>query len=289
MSIDLARKNVTSANPVELKAALIILRTEGGLSDISAILPHLKHNDKSVSEAAVSAACSIIKGKLVENYNTLPEEMRNKLAALMQSLDPSIIKEIASDLFDEDQNRRVRAVQVLGLLHKNPQLRTLIAKLVTDRDEKVRATAASLLHKFSSPDDQEMLISLLNDKDMRVRANTVETLECTGNPRMVPVLKRFRKVENNRMRGNVIKALYNLGFKEVEPDLLEMMSKEDNFMIASALWVITQIKLDSKVILDRSAYFLTSDNDMVLDNAQKALQATSNLRAEGFLKYLDFS
>ncbi len=289
MSLDLVRKNLTSSNAVELKAALIILRTEGGLSDISAILPLVKHNDKIVSSAAISAACNIIKEKLVENFDSLPKETRNKLAILMESLDPSIIKEISSDLFHEDQTRRVRAVQVLGLLRKHPQLKPLLAKLVTDRDEKIRATAATLLYKFTSPDDQDTVIALLNDRDMRVRANTVETLENTGNARMIPVLKRFRRVESNRMRGNVLKALYNLGFKEIEQDLLEMMGAKDDFMTASALWVISQTKIATKSIIDRSAYHLTSTNPMVIDNAQKALRAVPHPRSKGFLKYLDFS
>lgn len=288
MSLDLARKNLESTNPIELKAALEVIKSEGGLSDISAILPHVKHNDKTVSQSAITAACTIIKEKLVENYDFLPQETRNKLAILMESLDPSIIREISSDLFHEEQSRRVRAVQVLGLLRKHPQLKPLLAKLVTDRDEKIRATAATLLYKFTSPDDQNTVIALLNDRDMRVRANTVETLENTGNARMIPILKRFRKVESNRMRGNVLKALYNLGFKEIEPDLLLMMDTNDDYMIASALWVISRTKIVSKVIIDRSAFFLTSTNKMVIDNAQKALEALPHPRAKGFLRYLNF-
>lgn len=289
MSLDLARKNLASSDANELKAALILLKNEGNLSDLSAILPLVKHNDKLVSTAAISAACLIIKEKLVENFNSLPEETRNKLATLMESLDPSIIREISSDLFHQDQQRRVRAVQVLGLLKRHPQLKSLLAKLVTDRDEKIRATAATLLYKFTSPDDQDTVISLLNDNDMRVRANTVETLENTGNARMIPVLKRFRRVESNRMRGNVLKALYNLGFKEIESDLLEMMNMKDDFMTASALWVISQTQITSKAIIDKTAHFLTSANDMVLQNAHKALDALPHPRAKGFLKHLDFN
>ena len=54
---------------------------------------------------------------------------------------------------------------------------------------------------------------------------------------------RFRKDPNNRIRGNVIKALFSLGFVDDEDDLLEMINDSSVFMKASALWVISQIKL----------------------------------------------
>lgn len=289
MSIEYARKSIDSNDPLILSTALETIKQEGSLADIQLILPLTKNRSPKIAKDARVAVCSIIKTKLVADFNSLNKKTRLKLATLMETLEPTIVKEIAADLFSNERDIKVRAVQIIGLLKKNPQVRALIAKLVTDRDEHIRATAASLLHNFESPEEQKIVMSLLNDNDLRVRANTVETLENTANPRMVPILKRFRKVDGNRMRGNVLKALYNLGFKEIEPDLLEMMNQDDKLMQASALWVITQIKVNSDSIVNQAAFFLTTDNEMVLDNAKKALNAINIPKAKGYLKYLDFS
>jgi hypothetical protein len=205
----------------------------------------------------------------------------------METLVPQIIDEIGKDLYCADDTRRVRAVQILGLLKKNPKILDILGKLVQDRDEKIRATAVNLLGTVVGPNDHDLIMSLLNDKDKRVRANTVEALERLGNKRLVPILLRFRKDPINRIRGNVLKALYNLGYKEIEEDLLVMLKSADNFMKASGLWVIAQIKLPLPKLEDISGLYLLSDNDMVFINSKKALIALDSPRAKGFLSYLD--
>jgi HEAT repeat protein len=127
----------------------------------------------------------------------------------------------------------------------------------------------------------------LSDKDKRVRANTVEALERLGNKRLIPILLRFRKDPINRIRGNVLKALYNLGYKEIEADLLDMLNNSDNFMKATGLWVVAQIKLQLPKVEDLSALYLLSDNEMVFINSKKALIALNSPRSKGFLTYLD--
>jgi hypothetical protein len=172
------------------------------------------------------------------------------------------------------------------LLKKNPTIRDILAKLVQDRDEKIRATAVNLLGTLVGPNDHDMILSLLNDKDKRVRANTVEALERLGNKRLVPILLRFRKDPVNRIRGNVIKALYNLGFTGIEDDLSEMLDNTDPLMKASALWVISQIKISHPKLEDRAGFHFLSDNEMVFTNAKKALLAVNSPRTKGYVKYL---
>ena len=204
----------------------------------------------------------------------------------MLPVSPEIIKDISKDIYSKDENRRLRALQTLGLLKKNPQIRTLLAKLVTDRDVKIRATAVNLLGKIIGPNDQDIILSLLKDKDKRVRANTVEALESLGNKRMVPILQRFRKDPSNRIRGNVLKALYSLGTTDIDPELMKMLESDDNFMKASALWVISQVKISSQKIEDTAGYYMLTDNEMVLNNAKNALSAINTPRSSGYIKYL---
>lgn len=266
---------------------LAALGIQGELSDLQKILPFLKHEQSEVKAAATTAACTLILENLISRFNELQIGVRNKLGVLLESLDPSIVDEIGKDLYGDSDERRLRALQTLGLLRKNPRIREILAKLIQDRDVKIRATAVNLMGKVIGPNDHDLILSLLNDKDVRVRANTVEALESLGNKRIVPILLRFRKDQNNRIRGNVIKALYTLGFTDVEQDILDMLGLPTDLMKASALWVVAQIKLATKALEDAAGFNLQVENDMVVTNARKALIALATPRAAGFLRYLD--
>ena len=259
----------------------------GKLSDLQTILSFLKHQKDDVKTAATQAASNLIKENLITHYNELEKEVRTKLGLLLQSLDPRIIDEIGKDLFGDSDERRLRAIQILGLLKKNPRIREILVDLVKDRNEKIRATAIGLLGKVVGPNDQELILSILHDPDKRVRANTIEALESLGNKRLIPILLRFRKDGNNRIRGNILKALFNLGYTEIEPDLLEMIAAPNDLMKASALWVISQISCSSQKIEDAAGRSFLSENEMVVRNAKNALTKLATPRALGYVRYLD--
>ncbi len=286
MDLTLARKNLKSNNSGEILSALNFLKDKGTLSDLPEIMPFTKHEKAILQKTSSNAVCTIIREKLVSDFNDVASDLRKKLGTIMNSLNPAIVTEISKDIFSDDNERRLSAVQTLGLLKRNPQIRTLLAKLVTDRDEKIRATAVNLLGKIIGPNDQDIILSLLNDKDKRVRANTVEALESLGSKRMLPILMRFRKDPSNRIRGNVLKALYMLDKTDIEPDLCDMIESDDNFMQATGLWVITQTKITTPKLEDIVGHSMISDNEMVLDNAQKALSSLDTPRSRGYLNYL---
>ena len=277
---------LTSSSPQLLIANLKEYSQNGKLSDLQAVLSFSKHKNSGVKAAAVNAACSIIKENLITYYHDLAQEVRSKLGILLETLDPDIVDEISKDLYSELDERRLRTVQIVGLLKKNPRIRDVLTRLVSDRDVKIRATAVNLLGRIIGPNDQQLLLSLLNDADKRVRANTIEALESLGNKRTIPILLRFRKDSNNRIRGNIIKALYNLGYDDIEQDILDMLAHTSDFMKASALWVITQTKFSSTKIEDAAGLVFMSDNEMVFRNAKNALSAIGSPRARGYITYL---
>jgi len=287
MDLSTARKNLFASRTEEVIMALRYIGNKGLLVDLPTII-RISSSAKisTVKREAITACTRLILRNLLTKFNDMKPEYREKLGSIMQALDPSIMDEIARELYSDNDERRLRAVQTLGLLKKNPRIKEILARLVQDRDEKIRATAINLLGKVVGPHDHELIMALLNDSDKRVRANTVEALESLGNKRLVPVLIRFRKDPSNRIRGNVLKALYNLGYTEIEPDLLEMLTTPDNFMKASSYWVISQIGLGGREIEDLAGYDLLSDDEMVARNAANALTAVDSPRARGFLTYL---
>ena len=287
MNSDMARKVLTSPDTSETAKALEALGEKGELTDLQAMLAFVKNSDPRLAGIAVVACGNLIRNKLIEHFHELDPQVRQKLGIIMESLGPQIVDEIGKDLWCDDDARRLRAVQILGLLRKNPTIRDILAKLVKDKDEKIRATAVNLLGKIIGPNDNELIMSLLSDKDKRVRANTVEALESLGNKRFVPILLRFRKDPVNRIRGNVLKALFSLGFSDITEDLVAMLENSDHFMKASALWVISRIKISSPKIEDLVGLCYLSDNDMVFLNAKKSLLAIKSPRSLGFMRYLE--
>jgi HEAT repeat protein len=287
MNLDNAKKSLTSPNPETIAKSLQLIGKFGKLPELPVVLAFIKHANAHVKNAAVVAASDLIRGNLITHFHELEPQVRQKLGTIMETLDPPVIDDIVKDLDCDDNDRRVRAIQILGLLRKNPKIRELLARLVQDRNEKIRATAVNLLGRIVGPEDQELVLSLLNDKDKRVRANTVEALEAVGNKKIVPILIRFRKDPNNRIRGNVLKALYILGFTDIEEDILAMLQNSDNFMRASGLWVISKIKIVSQKLEDLAGFYILSDNEMVCNNARNALTSFDSPRSKGYLRYLD--
>ncbi|MBN1127907.1 MAG: hypothetical protein JXA71_02905, partial [Chitinispirillaceae bacterium] len=103
---------------------------------------------------------------------------------------------------------------------------------------------------------------------------------------LVPILLRYRKDPSNRIRGNVLKALYSLGHTAIEDDLLEMIQSSSNLMKASAMWVISQVKISMRKLIDACGFHLLTSDDMVYRNARKALESIDDPRARGYLRYL---
>jgi HEAT repeat protein len=287
MNLTTARKNLNARPPEDVCNSLVFLKESGALADLPLVMSLIKHPDLTVKETALLCASNLIREKLIEHYHELEPAMRKKLGTILDSLHPTVVDEISQDIFSNDPERRIKAVQILGLLKKHPKIRNILARLIKDRDQKIRATAVNLLGKMTGANDLHVILSLLSDVDKRVRANTIEALESLSNPRVIPFLLRYRKDTNNRIRGNTLKALYNLGHKEIDESIVEMLESNDPFMMASALWVLTKVPLITRTIEDLCGHSLLHENKMVLDNAHKALTALNTPRAKGYLRYLD--
>jgi len=289
MTREEALAEIKSFNSLEsVIIAMRIIAKIGTVADIFTLMPiATNHANQAIKKLATDAICSIIKESLLTRFNELTPDMRQKLAKILQTLDPKIINDLSKDLFSGDSERRLSALQMLGILKRHPHVKDIVAKLLQDRDIKIRATAIALLGKMMGPNDQHLVIMLLGDDDKRVRANTVEALESMGNPEMIPILAPYRRDPNNRIRGNVLKALYNLGQTDIGDDLLDMLTSSEPLQKASALWVITQLKYNgNKKVIDAAGACLLSDNKMVHRNAEAAMTAVGTPRCNGYMYYL---
>jgi HEAT repeat protein len=290
MTRDEALLEIKNFNSVEkVIIAMRSIAKVGTVSDVFTLMPIATSNstNPSIRRLATEAICYIIKESLLTKFNELSPDMRQKLATILQTRDPKIINELNKDLLSNDNERRLSALQMLGILKRHPRVKDLLATLLQDKNPKIKATAIALLGKMMSTNDQHLILALLNHEDKRVRANTVEALEHICDPNLIPILVLYRKDPNNRVRGNVLKALYNLGYADIEEDIIEMLTAAEPLQKASALWVVTQLayKRSSKVI-DAAGACLLCDDKMVHRNAVKALKTLGTPRSLGYLNYL---
>lgn len=287
MTREEALEAISGTNVTQITAALSSLSGTAKLKDLPAIMQVTKKNmPASVIKKAQDTLFHIIRNNLVEHYHELAPAMRSKLAQFMSSLDPSVVDRLSRDVYSAQETERVRAVQILGLLHTNPRVKDVLTKLLNDKSQHIRATAVSLLGKLIKHDDMQPVFAVLNDKDARVRANTIEALEHIGGKRVVPVLMRFRNDPNNRIRGNALKALHTVADIDISEDLMKMLQAKSNFMKASALWVVSQTGCLSRAIEEKAGYLFLSEDEMVSANARKALRTLATPKAKGFLRYL---
>jgi hypothetical protein len=284
--IEQARKGLASDNPAAVIYALKGLGSNGRLNDLQAVMKHVTSPNQKIKQTAIEATCTLIKENLIQHFHELDKNMREKLTSIMQSIHPSVLDEISKDLYSDNDDRRLRAVQILGYMRKNPKIKDILAKLVQDRDVKIKATAANLMGQVIGRNDHDLLLALLSDEDKRVRANTIEALEKLNNRRLIPILLRFKNDPNNRIRGNVLKALHTLGHTGIEEELLEMIKSSSNLMKASGMWVVSQIKFSTRPVIDACGVHLLSRDEMVHRNARNAVTTIDDPRAKGYLRYL---
>jgi HEAT repeat protein len=189
-------------------------------------------------------------------------------------------------LYNENDEKRLRAVQVLGLLNAGQKVREVVSEMVKDKDQKVRATSVHLLGKLVQRKDMNLVVALLNDRDIRVRANTIEALERIGNPSAAALLHRFRKDPSNRIRGNTLKALWNLGVRDILDDLKVMILHVSHLMRASGAWVMGEIGKDNPEIIELIARVVQDEDKLARENAIRAQLKIGGEMAEKYLKYL---
>lgn len=286
MNEQLLHTLLRSREPQNIVRGIDLLRAEGSLADLHTLMELMKSEISLVRQKAVDTAADLILRNLIQYFGQIQTSVRESLARLLEKLDPAVINRIGESFYDENEERRLRAVQVLGLLGKSGKITQIVAEMVKDKDQKVRATAVHLLGKHSLTKDMSLAVALLNDTDARVRANTIEALEEIGNPAAVGLLLRFRKDTSNRIRGNVLKALWNLGNRDVMPELKEMLASRDHLMRATAAWVIGEIGKDNNEMIDLVASCAQDENKLVRENVIKAQLKIGGAQAEKYLRYL---
>jgi len=211
------------------------------LASLKILIPLLNTHDSEVHGLALQAAIEILKVNLMNSYEKMDASIRKGLIHLLNKVSPSITQTLKDEVYSADVPRRVRAIQILGLVQSTGEMEGFLKDLLSDSDETIRAATIASMAEYIGTNQLEVLLSLLNDPNERVRANTVEALGKSGNENLIGILLRHKNEKNNRIRANVLKALWHLGYSEIEKHITEMLNHDEKNMHLSAIWLIGEI------------------------------------------------
>lgn len=263
---------LAQGDETQILTALRTAEEKATIALIKSLIPLLKHPNKLIARQALVSSANLIKNQLVNSWESIDKNVKDGLITLLKKLNPAIINHIAKDLYSETEEHRMRSLQVLGLLGEDDKIKQVVSEMLTDSDEKVRATAISVLKEMLGTRDVSLIYRVLHDPDPRVRANGVEALEAVGNRTVVPTLTSLRKDPSNRVRGNVLKALYNMGFKKIETDIEDMLKHKNRLMRATAGWLLGELGASKEEIFFNYAGEYGLDRDpLVRQNMIKAM------------------
>ncbi|OGF96915.1 MAG: hypothetical protein A3F83_01015 [Candidatus Glassbacteria bacterium RIFCSPLOWO2_12_FULL_58_11] len=241
----------------------------GGLKHLKYILPLSQYSSEFIRKMARNSAIRIILRSLRE-----AEESGDFSAALKKKfIDLLIILDKKFSFMEKFQLEDPRITRVIFemLSQENREFTAQkLAEVITDADERVRATAVKIIAEMLNQTETSLLVKLLRDPDARVRANVIEALESIGDSNVIGILMRYKTDRDSRVRANAIKALWNLGYRDVETSLREMLSDPDPKMRSAAVWAIGETGSNRPKIKDLMQIVELDEDARVKGNVLRA-------------------
>lgn len=182
--------------------------------------------------------------RYMESFDRLSPGRREAAARALAKIDGAMLDRLSEEINSLDPERRLKALQVVGYVDAEKDLRSLLMDLIADPDRRVRATAVKIVELSGNVEGMRLLIGALSDPDDRVRANAIEAFEEIGDTRFAQLLGPFLNDPDNRVRANAAKALWSLGRREVKETLEAMLSDPDEEMRLSAAWAIGETRYE---------------------------------------------
>jgi HEAT repeat protein len=241
------------SNVVRL-AALETLRDVEFEEKIKVISPLLGSEDRAVRREVIEQIAALSYNRYLNSFDRLDRDKQAEAAKILSKLDEHLAEKLSGELSSLDPVKRLKALKIIQLTEKGPELSNVLEELLADPDLRVRATAIRLVQFGKSISAIATLMDLLGDVDGRVRANAVEAIEELGDKRFAPAIERLVNDRDNRCRANAIKCLWSLGGRDkAESALREMLGHEDQNMRLSAVWVISEVKYEPwmELLLER--------------------------------------
>ncbi len=128
--------------------------------------------------------------------------------------DPTMIKQLLSELRDNNKEKRRVAVMKLGMIGGDQAIRALIGAVQNDHEDLiVRGRAALMLGNLKDPRAVEPLIRALDAPGYQTPLHAAEALGKLGDPRAIRPLLMVAMQGRDKTRDAALEALRKLGYK----------------------------------------------------------------------------
>lgn len=203
----------------EIRLTSVLIIANSGIGKKTEFRPPSDNTEPRPSAAMPSA-------NPVEDIDRLYEEALTEDRALYE------IVELAE--FEENQERRLAAVEALGDT-QNPEVESaLLNKAMNDEDAEVRAAAVEALGSVSGEYATEFLVQALQDKDAFVRTAAVETLASNGGKEATVKIMMAMQDEDAQVRSAAVEALADIGDESAAPVLIKALDDPNEEVQESA-------------------------------------------------------
>jgi HEAT repeat protein len=227
--------------PVKRAAAQYLLY-RGNQQAVRDLMPLLKEQDPEISRLVVKTIGRISRDYLIDHFSQISEIERRSLTRIMQRIDQDFVESLTDTLGGLDEEDRVHMTLILAELTEHPNARETIENLLTDQNERVRASAVrGIGHMKAEEIDDATIRGLFNDPDPRVRSNLIESLPVEKKVQWSEKIEESTHSDIPRERANAVLAMFEIGRVDAEIALMQMLRHPDSWMRTSGLWVLARV------------------------------------------------
>ena len=257
------------------RAAVQYLQYRGNHQAVRDLMPLLKEQDPETARLVVKTIGRISRDYLIDHFSQLSEIERKSLTHIMQRIDQDFVESLTETLGGLDDEDRVHMTLILAELMDDPGARETIEGLLSDRNERVRATAVrGLGHLPSGEIDDASIRNLFNDSDPRVRANLIESLPIEKKEQWIERIDESTHSDVPRERANAVLALFEIGRADAEIALMQMLRHPDSWMRTSGLWVLAHV--DCPHLMEKALDLISDPAPHVRVHALRAIAKKGN-------------
>ena len=199
---------------------------------------------ESVREVAREALAGCDFGEYLRDYDQLPPEERQERGEAAARVDARAGERLRGEMHAEEEDRRMRAVEIAKSLGLTPRLEADLVNLTQDPSAKIRSVACRALEGVVSVATARALGAAVTDDDARVRANTLETLATYRDPRLIGLFRMMARDRHNRVRTTACLALVSLKDAAGMEGLAEMARDPGERFRLSAAWALGRVQTD---------------------------------------------
>lgn len=173
----LVLKLIEDVCPLVQAEAALQLRDCDVPDAVSTLIKLLDSPHQAVQTAAREALEEFKLHRYLQAFDTLSESARHGTGQLVKRVDPDVLEGLRVELAAPGRMRRLRALQVAGVLDFAPQLVSTLQSLSMDEVQAVRLEAIRLLGRCDGPETRRTLRQLLADPSTAVQHAAEQSLQ----------------------------------------------------------------------------------------------------------------